>query len=72
MSSMPRFEAASISITSTAVPSVMLRHASHSLHGSGVGPVLAVEGLGEQPGDGGLAGASRTAEEVGLPDPARP
>ena len=38
MSSMPRWLAASSSITSTDVASWIERHDSHSLHGVGVGP----------------------------------
>ena len=34
------------------------------------GAVLAVEGLGEDAGEGGLAGAARAGEEVGLRDAA--
>ena len=38
ISSMPRLDAASTSITSSAVPASMARQFSHVLSGSGVGP----------------------------------
>ena len=45
MSSMPRWLAASSSITSIEVASWMLRHDSHSLHGVVVGPCSQLSAL---------------------------
>ncbi len=44
-SSMPRLEAASISMTSRAVPSPMRRQLSQMLHGLGVGPCSQLSAL---------------------------
>ena len=41
---------------------------SHSLHGVGVGPVLAVERLGQDPGGRSLADAAGAGEQIGVPD----
>ncbi len=43
-------------------------HAWQVLSGVGVGPLRAVERLGEDAGERRLAGASRAGEQVGLPD----
>ena len=68
MSSIPRCEAASISITSSEVPSAIARHAWQVLSGVGVGPVLAVQRLREDARERGLAGSARAGEEVRLAD----
>jgi len=71
---MPRLEAASISITSSAVEAAMapavLAHAAgrdgrlgDRMLGVGTG---AVERLGQDLGEAGLAGAARTREDVGV------
>ena len=69
MSSMPRWLAASSSMTSTDVASWIDRHDSHSLHGVGRRPVLAVERLGQDLGHRRLAGSARAGEQVGVRDP---
>ena len=69
MSSMPRWLAASSSITSTDVASWIERHDSHSLHGVARRPVLAVERLRQDLGHRRLAGPARAGEEIGVGDP---
>ena len=64
---MPRCEAASISITSSEVPFEIATQAWQVLSGVGVGPVRAVDRLGEDARERRLAGAARAGEEVGLP-----
>ena len=44
---------------------------SHSSQGSGVGPLCAVQGLGQDAGDGGLAHPPDAREEVGVGDAAQ-
>ena len=74
MSSMPRLEAASISITSSELPSAMATQLAAGAAGRGVGRdraagrADAVERLGQDAGGGGLAGAARAGEEVGVGD----
>ena len=65
---MPRLLAPSISSTSTSSPAAMALQMSHSPQGVGVGPLLAVEGLGEDAGGGGLADAAGAGEQVGVGD----
>ena len=66
MSSMPRCEAASISTTSSEVPFAIATQAWHVLSGVGVGPLRAVQRLGEDARERRLAGAARAREQVGL------
>ena len=66
MSSIPRCDAASISITSSDVPFAIATQAWQVPSGFGVGPVLAVERLREDARHRGLPGAARAGEEVGL------
>ena len=63
---MPRLLAPSISSTSTSSPALMLRQMSHSLQGAGVGPLLAVQRLGQDPGGRGLADAAGPGEQIGM------
>ena len=63
---MPRCDAASISITSSEVPSVIATHAWQVLSGVGRRPVRAVERLREDPRERRLAGAARAGEQVRL------
>ena len=46
----------------------MLRQMSHWLQGVGVGPVLAVQRLGQDPGGRGLAHAAGAGEQIGVAD----
>ena len=59
MSSIPRWLAASISTTSREVPAAIVRHELQVLSGVAVGPLLAVERLGEDAGERGLPGPAR-------------
>ena len=45
------------------------RHESHTPHGSGVGPLHAVQAAGQDARARGLAAAARAAEQVGVVDP---
>ena len=72
MSSMPRFEAASISIRSSARPSRAARHSGHVIARVAVYGVLAVDGAVQDARDAGLAGAARTGEQVGVRRAAEP
>ena len=65
---MPRLLAPSISSTSTSSPVATRRQTSHSLHGVGVGPLHAVERLGQNAGRRRLADAAGTGEQIGVPD----
>src|SRR5438876_5247252 len=64
MSSMPRCEAASISITSSDVPLAIVTHGLQTLSGVGVGPLDTVQALGQDPCERGLPGAARAGEEI--------
>ena len=66
--SMPRFEAASSSITSSERASWIAMQRSQVPSGVGGRPVLAVQRLGEDLGERGLAGAARAGEQVGMRD----
>ena len=68
MSSTERFEAASISITSSEVPAAIVTHDSHSPQGVERRPVHAVERAGEDLRHRGLAGPARADEQVGVVD----
>ena len=64
---MPRLLAPSISSTSTSSPVAdALADVALRCRGSGVGPCLAVERLGQDPGRRGLAHAPGTGEQVGV------
>ena len=52
------------------MPAVISRQFVHSLHGVGVGPLLAVERLGQDARRGGLADAAHAGEEEGVRDAA--
>ena len=65
---MPRLLAPSISSTSTSSPVATLRQTSHSLQGVGVGPVHAVERLGQDAGGRRLADAAGAGEQIGVAD----
>jgi hypothetical protein len=65
-SSTPPCDAMSSSITSTELPSVIDLQCSQVPQGVGVGPVLAVDRGGQDPGGRGLAGAARSGEQVGV------
>ena len=69
MSSTERFDAASISITSSEVPAAIVRHDSHSPQGVTRRPVDAVQRAGEDLGERGLARPARADEEVGVVHP---
>ncbi len=66
MSSIPRWLAASISTTSREVPAAIVRHELQVLSGRDRRALLAVQPLGEDAGEGGLPGAARAGEQVGL------
>ena len=66
MSSIPRCEAASISITSREVPLAIVTQGLQTLSGVGVGPWTQFSALGEDPRERGLAGAAWPCEEVRL------
>ena len=68
MSSTERFDAASISITSSDDPAAIVRQDSHSPQGVTRRPVDAVERAGEDLRQRRLAGAARADEEVGVVD----
>ena len=70
---MPRLVAASISMTSTALPariSVQLSHTRRARRWDGVraNRVAAVQGHGQDAGDGGFADAAMAAEDVAVRD----
>ena len=65
---MPRLLAPSISSTSTSLPALMLWQMSHWLQGVGVGPELAIEGLGQDARRRRLADAAGAGEQIGVPD----
>ena len=71
---MPRLVAASISMTSTALPARISVQESQMPQGSGVGRsaradlVAAVQRHGQDAGDGGLADAAVAAEDVAVRD----
>ena len=68
---MPRFDAASISIRSSWRPSVIATQIEQVLQGrAGRIGIEAVDGLRQDAGGRGLAGAARPGEEVGVRHPA--
>ena len=67
--STPLLEAASSSTTSRMLPSSMPRQAGQQSAGIAVHGVLAVDGLGQDPGAGGLAGAPGADEQIGMGEP---
>ncbi len=69
MSSTERFEAASISITSSELPAAIVRQDSHSPQGVSGGPVDAVQRAGEDLRHRGLARSPRADEQVGVVHP---
>ena len=71
MSSTPLFDAASSSSTSNDVPASIARHELAHAARLAVADVRAVEGLGEDARGRGLAGAARSAEQVGVRRPGR-
>ena len=66
---MPRLLAASISTRSRVVPSRIATHDGARVAGVAVLEVRAVDGLGEDPGERGLAGAARADEQERVRDP---
>ena len=72
MASTPLLEAASSSWTSSEVPLAISTQEEQTPHGSPSLQVGAVEGLGQDPGGGGLAGAPGPAEQVGVGHPLVP
>ncbi len=72
MFSIPRLEAPSISITSKAIPSRNLAAVFADTAGGVRRPLLAVDGLGENPRHGGLSTPARTGEDIGVGDPLVP
>ena len=66
MSSIPRCDAASISITSSEVPLAIVTQGLQTLSGVGVGPWRTVEAFREDSRQRCLAGAARAREKVGL------
>ena len=71
---MPRLVAASISMTSTALPARISVQLSQTSQGSGVGRAAAADGVaavqrhGQDAGDGGFADAAMAAEDVAVGD----
>ena len=65
---MPRLLAPSISSTSTSSPVLMLWQMSHWLQGVGVGPLLAVQRLGQDSRGRGLAHSAGAGEQIGMAD----
>ena len=66
---MPRLEAASISITSTALPAVISRQLAQTPQGCRGGPLDAVQAAGQNARDGGFAGAALAGEDIAVRDP---
>ena len=71
---MPRLVAASISITSTELPARTSTHDSHTPQGSGVGlsalhRAAAIQGHGQNAGNGGFADAPVPAEDITMRNP---
>ena len=68
MSSIPRWLAASISITSSDVPDAIVTARVARAVGLDGGALLAVQRLCQDARERRLAGAARPGEEIGLPD----
>ena len=65
---MPRLDAASISITSTAPPAAISMQLAHTPQGVAVGPLIAIQAARQNARDGGFAGAALAGKDVAVGD----